>query len=154
MKATFKLALAMVGAALLLAGCAGPRYADVSSRIPELESGQGRIYFYQLASTNTDAAQPAILVDGRKVGRSRPGRFFFVDRPAGSHVLTIAPDRKDPGAAIKPDLASGQTVYVRVEVDGGKQVLREEASADTATQSMSNLKYWGAGWRDREKLRY
>lgn len=154
MKAIFKLALAVVGATLLLAGCAGPRYADVASRIPELESGQGRIYFYQLAADHVDAAQPAIMVDGRKVGRSRPGRFFFVDRPAGSHVLTFAPDRKNPGAGIQANLGSGQTLYMRVDVEGGKQVLREEMSAQTAVQSLSSLKYWGAGRRDREKLRY
>lgn len=154
MKTWFRMALALAGAALLLTGCAGPRYADVATRIPDIESGSGRIYFYQLAATGVDAAQPAILVDGRKVGRSKPGRFFFVDRPAGTPVLTVAPDRKDPEASLKPTLAAGQTVYIRVDVEGGKQVLRLEPSADVATQSLANLKYWGAGWRDREKLRY
>lgn len=154
MRTGFRLALATLGAALLLSACAGPRYADVSSKIPELEAGEGRIYFYQLAAAGADAAQPAITVDGRKVGRSKPGRFFFVDRPAGSHTLTLAPDRKNPEAGIKAELANGQTMYVRVDVEGGKQVLRQEASAESATQALASLKYWGAGWRDREKLRY
>lgn len=153
MKTMFRLALAMAGAVLLLAGCAGPRYADVSSQIPEIEPGLGRIYVYQLANAK-DVAQPAIMVNGRKVGRSKAGRFFYVDRPAGVTTLTLAPDRKNPDAGIKLELSAGQTVYVRVDVEAGKQVLRPEASADVATQSLADLKYWGAGHRDREKLRY
>ena len=156
MKTLFRLVLAAAGALLLLAGCAGPRYAEVSSRIPELEPGFGRIYFYQLAaSSGADAAQPAIMVDGRKVGRSKPGRFFFVDRPAGTQTVIIATDRKNPDAvALKAELSAGQTLYVRVAVEGGRQVLRPEPSAELATQALADLKYWGAGWRDRERLRY
>lgn len=154
MKIWAKLMLAAASAALLLSGCAGPRYADVASKIPTLDPQHGRIYFYQLASAAGAAAtEPAIMVDGRKVGRSKPARFFFVDRPAGTVALAFA-DRAGPNEALSVPLAAGQTRYVRVDIEGGQQVLRQEASEEAARQAMGDLKYWGAGWRDREKLRY
>ncbi|SSW71142.1 DUF2846 domain-containing protein [Achromobacter agilis] len=155
MKSWVKGMLAAAGAVLLLSGCAGPRYAEVASRIPAMEAGAGRIYFYQLASSaGADAAQPPILVDGRKVGRSKPGRFFFVDRPAGRLSVAIAAARKDPADVVEVTLPAGQAVYLRVDITDGRQALRQETSAEVATQSMADLKYWGAGWRDRKNLRY
>lgn len=145
----------MSTAALLLAGCAGPRYGEIASQIPAIEAGNGRIYVYQPEQAGgASAAEPAILVDGRKVGRSKPGRFFFVDRPAGAHTLATALDKKAGRAALPVPLEAGQTRYVRTDVVSGTQVLRLEESAETARQDMTGLRYWGAGWRDREKLRY
>ncbi|MFY0476446.1 DUF2846 domain-containing protein [Achromobacter marplatensis] len=155
MKMISRWVVASAAALLLLAGCAGPRYADVSSSIPDIEPGLGRIYFYQPAlALRTDALRPVIMVDGRKVGRSSPGRFFFVDRPAGARTLVIAADRKDPDAALKTELSSGQTIYVRVDADGLKPALRLEDSAEAATQALAGLHYWGAGRHDRQRLRY
>ncbi len=155
MKSWIKSSLAALGVALLLAACAGPRYGDVADRIPALEAGEGRIYFYQPETLNGDkVAQPAILVDGRKVGRSKSGRFFFVDRAPGDVEVITATDRKERKDALKVPLAAGQTRYVRVDVAGGRQVLRLEASADEAVQAMKDLRYWGAGRREREPLRY
>ncbi|MFD4840765.1 DUF2846 domain-containing protein [Achromobacter sp. NPDC058515] len=155
MKSWVKLSVAALGAAVLLAGCAGPRYADVATRIPAIEPADGRIYFYQpVTSSGGKIAQPAILVDGQKVGRSKPGHFFFVDRAAGEVAVMTATDRKERKEALNVPLAAGQTQYVRVDITGGKQVLRLEESADAARQALSDLRYWGAGRRDREALRY
>ncbi len=153
MKGWTRLTLAASAAAMLLAGCAGPRYGDIAAQIPAIEAGTGRIYVYQLAD-GAIAAEPAIVVDGRKVGRSKPGRFFFIDRPAGTHTVATATDKKAGKAALEVRVDAGQTRYVRTEVVGGSQVLRLEDDADKAQQDMSGLRYWGAGWRDREKLRY
>lgn len=153
MKGWTRLTLAASAAAMLLAGCAGPRYGDIAAQIPALEAGTGRIYVYQLAD-GAAAAEPAIMIDGRKVGRSKPGRFFFVDRPAGAHTVATATDKKAGKAALDVRVDAGQTRYVRTEVVAGSQVLRLEDDADKAQQDMSGLRYWGAGWRDREKLRY
>ncbi|MGE8688471.1 MAG: DUF2846 domain-containing protein [Achromobacter sp.] len=155
MKSWIKLGMAALGAALLLSGCAGPRYADVAQRIPPIEPAEGRIYFYQpVTSSGEKIAQPAILVDGRKVGRSKPGRFFFVDRAAGDLEVLTATDRKERKNALRVPLAVGQTQYVRVDISGGKQVLRLEESADAAQEALRDLRYWGAGRREREPLRY
>ncbi|MBK1979679.1 DUF2846 domain-containing protein [Achromobacter xylosoxidans] len=147
--------LVMLTTALLLAGCAGPRYGEIAAQIPAIEAGNGRIYVYQPAQADgPSAAEPPILVDGRKVGRSKPGRFFFVDRPAGAHTLATAHDKRAGRAELPVPLEAGQTRYVRTDIVSGTQVLRLEDSAETAQQDMSGLRYWGAGWRDREKLRY
>ncbi len=155
MKSWIKLSIAAAGAALLLAGCSGPRYADVSGKITALEPGEGRIYFYQPQTANGGKVpHPAILVDGTRVGKSQAGRFFFVDRSAGDLAVTTATDRKERKAPLTVPLAAGQTQYVRVDISGGRQVLRLEESAETAQQALSDLRYWGAGRREREALRY
>ncbi|AMG47006.1 DUF2846 domain-containing protein [Achromobacter ruhlandii] len=147
--------LVMSAAAVLLAGCAGPRHGEIASQIPPIEAGNGRIYIYQLAQADgANAAEPAILIDGRKVGRSKPGRFFFVDRPAGAHTLATAHYKRSARPALPVPLEAGQTRYVRTDIVAGAQVLRLEESAETAQQNLTGLRYWGAGWRDREKLRY
>ncbi len=154
-KRGIKLILAALGAATLLAGCAGPRYADVSAKISALEPGEGRVYFYQPKTTNGEKVQhPAILVDGTRVGKSKAGHFFFVDRSAGTFEVITATDRKERKEPLVVPLAVGQTQYVRVDIAGGKQVLRLENSAEAAQQALSDLRYWGAGRRDRETLRY
>jgi len=150
-----KLSLAALGAATLLAGCAGPRYADVSAKISALEPGEGRIYFYQPKTANGGkVGHPAILVDNVRVGKSKAGHFFFVDRQAGTLEVITATDRKERKDPLVVPLAAGQTQYVRVDIDGGKQVLRLEPFAETAQQALSELRYWGASRRDREPLRY
>ncbi|AVJ27689.1 DUF2846 domain-containing protein [Achromobacter spanius] len=155
MKNWIKLSLAALGAATLLAGCAGPRYADVSAKISALEPGEGRIYFYQPKTANGGkVGHPAILVDNVRVGKSKAGHFFFVDRQAGTVDVITATDRKERKDPLVVPLAAGQTQYVRVDINGGKQVLRLEESADTAQQTLSELRYWGAGHREREALRY
>ena len=155
MKSGIKSGIAALGAALLLSGCAGPRYADVAQRISPIEPAEGRVYFYQPVTPSGDKiAQPAILVDGRKVGRSKPGRFFFVDRAAGELEVLTAADRKARGNVLNVPLAAGQTQYVRVDISGGRQVLRLEESAETAQEALRDLRYWGAVRRDRENLRY
>ena len=155
MKSWIKLSIAALGAATLLAGCAGPRYADVSAKISALESGEGRIYFYQPKTTNGDKVpHPAILVDGTRVGKSKAGHFFFVDRSSGTLDVITATDRKERKDPLVVPLAAGQTQYVRVDIAGGRQVLRLVTSADAAQQALAGLRYWGAGRPGREPLRY
>lgn len=155
MKGWVKLSIAAAGAAVLLAGCAGPRYADVATRIPAQEAAEGRIYFYQPKTPNGGKiSPPTILVDDAKVGRSKPGNFFFVDRAPGQLAVTTVTDRKERKDPLTVPLAAGQTQYVRVDVSGGKQVLRLEESSEAAQQALTDLRYWGAGRREREPLRY
>lgn len=155
MKHWIKLSLAALGAATVLTGCAGPRYGDVAAKISALEPGEGRIYFYQPKTSNGDKVpHPAILVDNARVGKSKAGHFFFVDRSAGTLEVITATDRKERKDPLVVPLAAGQTQYVRVDVAGGKQVLRLEQSPDAAQQALADLRYWGAGRREREALRY
>src|ERR1700686_5101650 len=81
-------AFSILAAGMLLAACAsGPKYSDVKSSIPPLSSDQGRVYFYRSNSMMGSAIQPSIMLNGEKVGDSKPGGFFYVDRPPGNYEV-------------------------------------------------------------------
>lgn len=158
MKRSFKMiAGALVGAAML-AGCGGPRYQDVAGTIPIMVPDTARIYFYQPpAPIGVVSNQPYLRINGVKVGRSKPGSFFFVNRPAGKYEIDTLRD----GESLSFTLSPGQTRYVRLSIEGvagnassvGRQDMRLEESEAVAQQEMAPLKYWGAGSRERVKLR-
>ena len=98
--------------AALLAGCAGPRYASMAASLPPLKPGEGRIVFYnpmQDAGAGP-SGQPKIRVNKQVVGRSKPGSFFYIDRPAGSYVVT---DKLWTDDGLSFMLNPGETRYVR-----------------------------------------
>lgn len=143
-------AVAIVG---LLAGCAGQKYESLHGRIPPIEAGKGRIYFYQPQPTNLAAAQQKLRVNNEVVGRNKPGSFFFVDRPAGSYVVT---NLYWTGDGVSFMLDPGQTRYVRVmaEVYGatgavGKLSMQLVDPAELAENEMRSLQYWGAASPER-----
>ena len=74
----------LVALSILLSACAtGPKLAEIKSNIPLLSSDKGRIYFYRSSSMVGSAIQPSILLNGKVVGTSKPGGFFFVDEIPG-----------------------------------------------------------------------
>lgn len=157
MKGRFKMIAAAALGAALLAGCGGPRYKDVASSMPIMVPDTGRIYFYQPAApAGVVSGQPYLRLNGVKVGRSRPGSFFYVNRPAGNYKIDTLRDDE----TVSFTLAPGQTRYVRLSIKGvtgnsssvGQQEMRLEESEAVATQEMGPLKYWGAGSRERVKL--
>ncbi|OAE63199.1 DUF2846 domain-containing protein [Achromobacter mucicolens] len=148
----------MAATLVALAGCAGAQYQSLQGRMPPIEQGNGRIYFYQPpAPMGVVSNQPYLRINGVKVGRSKPGSFFYVNRPAGKYEIDTLRD----GESLTFDLAPGQTRYVRLSIEGatgnaasvGRQDMRLEESEKIAQQEMSPLKYWGAGSRERVKLR-
>lgn len=158
MTRSFKMMAAAALGAALLAGCGGPRYKDVAGTIPIMVPDTGRIYFYQPpAPIGVVSNQPYLRVNGMKVGRSKPGSFFYVNRPAGKYEIDTLRDDE----SLSFNLAPGQTRYVRLSIQGatgnaasvGKQDMRLEESEAVAQQEMSGLRYWGAGSRERVKLR-
>ena len=157
MTRSFKMIAAAALGAALLAGCGGPRYKDVAGTIPIMVPDTGRIYFYQPpAPLGVVSSQPYLRVNGMKVGRSKPGSFFYVNRPAGKYEI----DTLREGESLSFTLAPGQTRYVRLSIEGatgngsvGRQDMRLEESEAVAQQELSPLKYWGAGSRERVKLR-
>ncbi|WP_191578065.1 DUF2846 domain-containing protein [Achromobacter insolitus] len=157
MTRSFKMIAAAALGAALLAGCGGPRYKDVTGTIPVMVPDTGRIYFYQPpAPLGVVSSQPYLRVNGMKVGRSKPGSFFYVNRPAGKYEIDTLRD----GESLSFTPAPGQTRYVRLSIEGatgngsvGRQDMRLEESEAVAQQELSPLKYWGAGSRERVKLR-
>ncbi|MCW3153850.1 DUF2846 domain-containing protein [Achromobacter spanius] len=152
MKSWFK-GLAAAAIVTVLAGCAGGKYEALQGSIPPIAQGNGRIYFYQPQATNLAAAQQKMRVNGEVVGRNKPGAFFFVDRPAGSYVVT---NLYWTGDGVSFMLDPGQSRYIRVmaEVYGatgavGNLSMRLVDPPELAENEMRGLRYWGAASPER-----
>lgn len=147
MRIWLKLA-ATAAAALTLAGCAGPQYQTLQARIPPIDSGKGRIYFYQPQTSTVAAAQQKLRVNQDVVGRNKPGSFFFVDRPAGNYVVT---NLYWTGDGVSFRLDAGQTRYVRITAESlgstgavGKLSMELVDPPEAAEAELLRLRYWGA----------
>ncbi len=147
MKAWLKLAAA-AATAVALAGCAGPKYESLQTRIPPIAQGNGRIYFYQPQASAVAAAQQKLRVNQDVVGRNKPGSFFFVDRPAGSYVVT---NLYWTAGGVSFMLDPGQTRYVRILAESlgstgtvGKLSMELVDPPEQAESELLGLRYWGA----------
>jgi hypothetical protein len=144
MKRTF-LKAAVAGFALaLLAGCAsGVKHSDMAAGIPSIKAGEGRIYFFRSSSMVGAAVQPEIRLDGQKVGESKPGGFFYVDRPAGNHVASSSTETEK---TVSFTLQPGETKYIRSSVSMGLlvgRVVLELESPDKGQAELASLSYTG-----------
>jgi len=99
-------------------GCAtgGARYGDVSVAAPKLAPDRGRIYFYRSGSIVGAAVQPDIKLNGEAVGTAVPGGFFYVDRPKGNYVASMATEVE---SKLSFSLAAGENKYIRTSISFG-----------------------------------
>lgn len=116
-----RLALAASALSLLAACASGPKLAEVKSSIPALKPTEGRIYFYRSNSMMGAAIQPAILLNGKEVGASKPGGFFFVDALPGAQEVSASTEVEKK---LTFTLAAGETRYVKTSVGFGVMVGR------------------------------
>lgn len=108
--------------AALLAACAsGPKMAEVKSSIPALKPSEGRIYFYRSNSMMGAALQPEIKLNGKAVGSSKPGGFFFVDAAPGPQEVTTSTEVEKK---LTFTLGAGETRYVKTSIGFGLMVGR------------------------------
>jgi hypothetical protein len=91
-------------------------YAMLHASEPPVADGMGRVYFYRDGGFMGAAVQPLIYVDGTAGGRSKPGDYFYVDLPAGSHKVSTDTETEE---AIGIDVVAGQTLYVKTHVTMG-----------------------------------
>lgn len=140
------LKLAFVAAAtVLVAGCAatGIKHSEMAASMPKLKAGEGRIYFFRPSSMIGAALQPEVRLNGRVVGQSKPGGFFFVDRPAGSYVAATATETEK---SVSFALQAGETKYVRTYMSMGVALWRanlELVDANKANAELDSLAYTG-----------
>lgn len=74
---------------LCLTGCAsGPAYSQYRATAPPLAAGMGRIWFFRHSVLFGDAIDPAVKLDGTKIGNSIPGGFFQVQTTPGAHEVS------------------------------------------------------------------
>jgi hypothetical protein len=89
-------------------------YATLHASEPALATGMARIYFYRDSGIMGVAIQPTIMIDGVSAGgRAKPGDYFYVDRPAGTYVVSTTTEKKE---AVTLTLSAGQSMYVRMDV--------------------------------------
>jgi|WetSurSiteA1Bulk_404760.scaffolds.fasta_scaffold169575_1 hypothetical protein len=128
----------------VVAGCAtGPKYEEVRGGFPALVAEQGRIYFYRSSNPIGSGIQPSVMLNGQKVGDSKPGGFFFVDRAPGNYEvnLTTEVDKK-----LTFTLEPRQERYVRMSVGLGVVVYRvypELVDRKTGEEELKGLSYTG-----------
>lgn len=135
--------LAAVAITMVASGCAsGPKHAEVSSAIPTLKSGEGRIYFYRSNSMVGAAVQPTVFLNGQAVGDSKPGGFFFADAKGGPQEVTTSTEvEKKLTFTIEP----GQTRYVKTVIGLGLFVGRvypelvDNAAGESELKEMSYI---------------
>ena len=136
----------LVMALVVLSGCAasGPPYLEVVATFPPVPQYKGRVFIYRPHATFGDDIAAEIHVNGRTVGSSQAGGFFYVDvEPGQCTVATPA----EVGEPLRFTLLQGQTVYVRISASFGaavgriKPVLRGPADAMFEIQ---DLYYTGA----------
>ncbi len=144
MKRVVRMVFAGVSFSLLMAGCAsGVKHAEMASSIPTLKQGEGRIYFLRSASMVGAAVQPDIRLNNQVVGESKPGGFFFVDRPAGKYVAAASTETEK---TLSLALDSGETKYVRSSPSFGLMVGRvvlELETPEKAKAELPSLSYTG-----------
>ena len=126
-----------IGIAALAAGCAtGPKYAEVASSMPKLGADQGRVYFFRSSSMFGAAIQPDVRLNGQVVGVSKPGGYFYVDRPAGNYVASTSTETEKTASFI---LAPGETKYLRTSPSFGVLVGRIVVELETPEKAQTEL---------------
>ena len=143
---TRSLRLGLVLSAVLLAtGCAtGPKFAELDAKTPTLKPTEGRVYFYRSSSMVGAAVQPDIRLNGAVVGTSKPGGYFYVDRPAGSYVASTATETEKTASFT---LDAGETKYLKTAPSFGVLVGRVVVtieSPSSAKTELAALSYTGA----------
>ena len=127
---------------LLLAACAsGPTYQQTKAAIPALGPDQGRIFFYRPSKTWGLTLQPSIIINGRPVGSSKSGGFFYADLPASPYLITCTSENT---ARLGIDLKPGQVIYVKSYITMGGVlglINLELASPAQAQKDISSLAY-------------
>ncbi|SOY43668.1 DUF2846 domain-containing protein [Cupriavidus taiwanensis] len=144
MKRVARMLFAGLAVSSLLAGCAsGVKHADMEASIPTLKQGDGRVYFLRSASMFGAAIQPDLRLNNEVVGESKPGGFFFVDRPAGKYVASASTETEKTLSFV---LDAGETKYVRSSPSMGLMVGRvvlELETPEKAKADLASLSYTG-----------
>ena len=96
---------------------AGGTYAVLHSSEPALAADMGRIYLYRESSLFGVTIQPSIKIDGQDTGGdSHSGDYFYIDRPAGTYIISTSTEKKEQ---VSVTVVAGQSLYVKFEVSMG-----------------------------------
>lgn len=136
--------LSAVAVMMSIVGCAtvGPKYSTVRNNITALSKENARIVFYRPDSLYATGMRPDILLEGKKVGISRPGTIFYVDVDPGKYRVTI-PAIMYPGeTTLDITVSKNETVYVKNYMGGsafGGRTNLEVVPHEKATTEIDEL---------------
>jgi hypothetical protein len=130
----------------LVAACAatGPLYTEVASAIPPVPANKGRVFFFRPDTFVGGAVTSDIRLNGKVVGVSERGSFFYVDEDPGNCTVATSTETEKQLTFV---LDRGQTRYVQTSVSIGILVGRinpELVAADVAKKEIESLHYTGA----------
>jgi hypothetical protein len=132
--------MVMAIALVLLEGCVSmPNFTEYARRLPPPTQGEGRIWFYRQSRFAGSGIQPSVLLNGEKIGKARPGGYFYVDRPAGNYLVTCETEQINECRLV---LAPQSTRYVRLTMGLGvwlAQIVPQEVSRATALTDLADL---------------
>ena len=136
-------ALVLIAAALTGCAASGPKYQSMASTLPAVGADQGRIYFYRNAAMMGGAVTADIHLDGKVVGESKQGGFFYVDAKPGSHEARTSTEAENKLSFV---LDKGETKYVRTKIQMGLlvgRVVPELVNEAEAKKELGELSYTG-----------
>lgn len=125
---------------IVIIGCAptSKQYSSIKNDLESLSPEKGRIFFYRPSAFIGFAMESDILLNGKKVGKSSSGTFFYTDVNAGKYQVTI-PKVFYPGeSGINFEVNKNEVVYVKTWIGGSsfggrinaELVLPEQAIAE------------------------
>ena len=129
---------------MVLTGCAsGPAFDTVASTMQPTAAQDGRLFIYRPSALGA-AIQPSVRLNEEIIGTAKPRGFFYVDRPAGTYVVSASTEAK---RSLSVNLEPGDEKYIRLEMKIGvlaghvKPVLVEKS---VGLEELKKTKYIGA----------
>jgi hypothetical protein len=95
----------------VLAGCGAAQTITFEPQNQPLDGRQGRLYFIRHPSVMSGFGTPPIKVDGKLVGELAAGTYIVVDRPPGTHKITVYGARDSIGCETDVSFALGMSHY-------------------------------------------
>lgn len=128
-----------------ISGCSitGPKYQEYRKTIQPVAAGKGRIFFYRDDTFVGGGVRPDIKLNGKVVGESLPGGFFYVDQAPGNCAVSTSTEVE---RTLEFTLAPSEVKYVRTSVSMGffvGHVIPELVSKADAEKALTNLKFAG-----------
>ena len=100
------------------------------------------MYFYRTTALGA-GVQPAVKLNGEKIGTAKPQGFFYADRPAGNYEIETSTEVK---RRLSLTLDKSQTRYVRLNMAMGffvGHVYPELVDDQTGEKEIRGCKYTG-----------
>jgi len=108
-----------------------------AARIHPIPPGQARVFFYREPAYTASGMKPDVDLDGEKIGKSKAGGFFFIDRLPGAYMVSTTTETT---YEVQLDLEPQQTIYVNTKLGWGVWVARVRPVFEEEEVAMKTLR--------------